>query len=101
MVKKMIEVEIRENRIKITGHAEYAKNGEDIVCAAVTILAQTLVKAIEEICGYEPAGDADSGYFELDTQGISDTAALLVNAFVIGLHTVKDEFPDYIRFVQA
>lgn len=29
----MIEVSVRENEIKVSGHAMYAPNGQDIVCA--------------------------------------------------------------------
>lgn len=45
----MIEVTVRKDEIKISGHANYAVPGSDIVCAGVTALVQTLIKSIEEI----------------------------------------------------
>lgn len=31
----MIEVSVRKNEIKVSGHAMYAPHGQDIVCAGV------------------------------------------------------------------
>ena len=45
----MIEVTVRKDEIKISGHANYAVSGSDIVCAGVTALAQTLIKSIEDL----------------------------------------------------
>ena len=39
----MITIESSEGCITITGHADYAPHGQDIVCAAVSTLAQTFV----------------------------------------------------------
>lgn len=41
----MIAVNICEDEIKISGHANYAAEGKDIVCVEVTALTQTLVKS--------------------------------------------------------
>lgn len=38
----------KELELTITGHAEQAEKGKDIVCSAVSILAYTLARAIEE-----------------------------------------------------
>ena len=38
----MIEVRVRKNEIKVSGHAMYAPNGQDIVCAGASTLRQTL-----------------------------------------------------------
>ena len=45
----MIEVSVRKDEIKISGHANYAVHGSDIVCAGVTALMQTLIKSIEDL----------------------------------------------------
>ena len=34
----MIEVRVRKNEIKVSGHAMYAPHGQDIVCAGVPAL---------------------------------------------------------------
>ena len=50
----MIKVTIYQNSegeitgVSIQGHAGYADNGSDIVCAAVSVLAQNTVNSIEQ-----------------------------------------------------
>lgn len=48
----MTQVEIlkkgKKYEIRILGHAEYAEEGKDIVCSAVSILSATLVQKLNE-----------------------------------------------------
>ncbi|MDE6477450.1 MAG: ribosomal-processing cysteine protease Prp [Mycoplasmoidaceae bacterium] len=37
----MIEVKIKENSITVSGHANYAQKGNDIVCAAISTIIQS------------------------------------------------------------
>ena len=45
----MIEVNVRLDGITISGHANYAPAGSDVVCAAVTVLTQTLIQSLEDL----------------------------------------------------
>lgn len=45
----LIEVMVRDDGIRISGHAGYAESGKDIVCSAVSVLVQTLVKSIDDL----------------------------------------------------
>ena len=45
----LIEVSVRKNQIKVKGHASLTKKGEDIICAAVSILTQNLVNSIQDL----------------------------------------------------
>ena len=45
----MIEVSVRKNEIKVSGHAMYAPHGQDIVCAGVSSLVRTLIRSIEDL----------------------------------------------------
>ena len=45
----MIEIHREENRLTVKGHTGYAEPGKDIVCAAVSVLAQNLIQSIEEL----------------------------------------------------
>lgn len=54
----MVSVEVSDNdirRIVSSGHAEYAKSGEDIVCAAVSVLMQAAVNGIVLVLGQDEA----------------------------------------------
>ena len=45
----MIAVSVRKDRITVSGHAGFAEAGKDIVCAGVTALLQTLIKAASNL----------------------------------------------------
>jgi uncharacterized protein len=46
-VRGMISVTIRDNGFSIFGHAEYEEYGKDIVCSAVSFLAQTIAHELD------------------------------------------------------
>ena len=43
----MIVVNVQKDRITVSGHAEYAEHGRDIVCAAISTLSQVFVASVE------------------------------------------------------
>ena len=47
----MIEVKVRKNHIEVSGHAGHAPPGQDIVCAGVSALVQTLLASIDSLAG--------------------------------------------------
>ena len=61
----MIQVEIIRDASKayvgfsIKGHAGYAEHGQDIICAAVSVLAQNTVNSIEQFTDDTFSGEID------------------------------------------
>lgn len=49
MIKARIEKNGKQWEVLIEGHAGYAKEGQDIVCAAVSILTAVLVQKIRDM----------------------------------------------------
>ena len=43
----MIRAVLTPRRLTVTGHADYAPHGQDIVCAAVSALVYALMAALE------------------------------------------------------
>lgn len=95
----MIEVRIRSERIKISGHAGYAEPGKDIVCAGVTALTQTLVKSIEDLTEDKIEYDISPGRADIKFRNLSEKAKALVDSFFVGIRLIADEFPENIRIV--
>jgi uncharacterized protein YsxB (DUF464 family) len=50
----MITIEITDNSIHITGHAEYAEKGKDIVCSAVSAILQTAQLGLMQVAKQYP-----------------------------------------------
>ncbi len=106
----MIEVifVIRNNNIisiESNGHAEYSEHGNDIVCAAVSILLQNSINSIEKFVGYEPNVIIRDGYLkaefnqEIDNESIKYQNILLQSA-LLGLIGIQDEYKNYIKVIK-
>lgn len=95
----MIEVIVQKDEIRVLGHAGYAPTGQDIVCAGVTALTQTLVASLDNLTDDNPGYTIAPGIFKLKTKGLSAKAKLLVDSFFIGICGIADAYPDYVRIV--
>ena len=93
----MIAVSVRKDGIKIQGHAGYAENGKDIVCAGVTALVQTLIKSIEGLTQDKIQYEISPGRVDIHCRDLSEAGKLLVDSFFIGICLIADEFPDHVR----
>ncbi len=81
------------------GHAGYAKAGEDIVCAAVSILVINTLNAIDRLTttNYQMKSNDENGYIEaIFHQGMTKEAKLLFDAMVMGLEEVAVSYSRYL-----
>ncbi|CZR01436.1 ribosomal-processing cysteine protease Prp [Trichococcus ilyis] len=106
----MIEVKFREDdygnliSFEVTGHAGYGVHGEDIICAAVSVLAIETVNSVERLAGYQmlvDEADAKGGYLYAEIR--TDTEAeqqyitqILLKHLFYSLEDVAQTYPDYV-----
>ena len=93
----MIAVSVRKDGITVSGHAEYAEAGKDIVCAGVTALFQSLIKSIEDLTRDKIEYEVEPGRAYVKFKNLSDQGKDLVDSFFIGVCLIADEFPDRVR----
>lgn len=93
----MIIVTVDPCGIRIKGHAGYAPAGKDIVCAAVSTLACTLVKSINELTDSRIFYMFDPGDIRIDFENLSESGKLLVDSFFLGICGVIEEYGDYVK----
>ena len=93
----MIAVSVRKDGIEITGHANYAEVGKDIVCAGVTALTQTLIRSMEDLTRDEIEYEISPGKADIHYGNMSEEGKLLVDSFFIGVCQITNEFPEYVR----
>ncbi len=82
------------------GHAGMADNGQDIVCAAVSILLINTVNAIEKFTEdpCSTVSDEQDGEIEfLLKSRPSQEANLLLRTMVLGLRAIFDDYEEYIN----
>ena len=103
----MIEIEavLDENDVlrscKAVGHAGAGQTGTDIVCAAVSVLARTAVRALSGRKGITVRCDAPGpGLFFLEADYTAEGRNFLFAAGVFlteGLTSVAEEYPNHCR----
>ena len=79
----MIEVNVRDDGVTISGHAGYAAFGYDIVCAGATALAQTLIKSVEDLTEDEIKYDISPGWVDIKYGNLSEKSKTLVDSFLL------------------
>jgi uncharacterized protein YsxB (DUF464 family) len=83
---------------KLAGHAGQAPHGQDIVCAAVSGLAQSIIGSLQEIVGIEPQYSLEPGriYCEIEEDTLDDTkriqADALMRAVEIGARQIRESY---------
>ncbi len=103
----MIHVTIFENKEKTCvgfhaqGHADYADEGNDIVCAAASVLIINTVNAIEMYTEDSFTLDTEQKSGLVDcrfTDPTSEETDLLLNTMILGLSSMADDdqYADYI-----
>ncbi|MDQ0417554.1 uncharacterized protein YsxB (DUF464 family) [Croceifilum oryzae] len=107
----MIRIRIERNnhgdvrRVLVTGHANFAEHGSDIVCAAVSGIVFGQVNAIETLTGvivHQPDdgdGKVDLRIPEGLAPEVGQKIALLVEAMVISLEQIADSYPKYVKWI--
>jgi len=76
------------------GHAEYAANGQDIVCAAVSALYNTL--AVHDTTY---AGELQPGHrFIWVSPGRLEDGMPIMDAFAQGLKRIAAQYPNHVSF---
>ena len=96
----MIHVTIFQNKYKecvgfqTEGHAEYANPGQDIVCAAVSVLTINTLNAIEKFADDRTSlvSDESKGLIDYRLKGNpTREAKLLLDAMVLGLEEIAED----------
>ena len=85
---------------KALGHAGYAEEGEDIVCAAISILTINTMNAIETFTDADVFLNTDEelGLIEYKIDEPTKETSLLLDTMVLGLKTMVDDenYAEYI-----
>ncbi len=89
----------------VEGHAGCAPAGEDIVCAAISVLAQTTALGLLKVVGVEPVIEVREGYFSCDLSGAllrgekQELSRVLLETMVCGVEETAGEYPGIIKII--
>ena len=78
------------------GHAGFADYGEDIVCAAISVLVINTINSLEQLTGeqiqVETDEDAGSIRCRFVNQPLKETSRVLMDSLVLGLTQIEKQY---------
>ena len=104
----MITVEIRKSGEEYAGfsskgHAGYAEEGYDIICAAVSALTVNAINSIEKFTDDAFKAEAKDGMvrWKFTELPLSKEAKLLMDSLVLGLYDIQENYgKKYIKIIE-
>ncbi|MFC4320939.1 ribosomal-processing cysteine protease Prp [Litchfieldia salsa] len=91
----------------MSGHANFAKRGQDIVCAGASAVSFGTVNAIEALTGVVPGIEqgGKTGFLRCDIpvgleQEIAEKVQLLLEGMLISLETIERDYGQYIKITK-
>ena len=89
----MINVEITERSIRLSGHAcRKASDGIDRACAAVSALTCSLINSLQDLTHDRVQAMAESGMTVIRWENLSDGGKLLVDSWFLRLTDDNREY---------
>ncbi len=94
----MIVVNITQTGLTVDGHAGYAETGNDIVCAAVSALAQGLIHSLEALTDDRISYQIRDGHIGIEYENLSEQGKLLIDSFFIAVSDIQMTYGEkYVR----
>ena len=96
----MIEVKVSKGLIDISGHADYAEPGKDIICAAFSMLVQNFYWSVNDFTDDCIVAITEEGQIkQLKLSTLSDGTKLLIQSFALGVTALAENYPENINIV--
>ena len=85
--------------LELKGHAELAPSGQDILCAAVSVLSENLAASLKTLLELPVEIKAEKGLYaiQLPPKHVSKESELLFSAALLGLGVLAKQYPDRIE----
>lgn len=98
----MINVYIRKsgnhyNEYEITGHANYATNGKDIVCAAVSALEDSMLVSLENMNVLISKTQYINEHASITLIDPNEYTDVVLSVFENGISRLEEAYPDYVK----
>ncbi|HAL73983.1 MAG TPA: ribosomal-processing cysteine protease Prp [Clostridiales bacterium] len=86
-------------RFTATGHSGYGEQGADIICAAVSAIAQTTIGSLQDLAGLSPDFALEDGHIWCQTSDPDDMAPeqykiarTLTDSFALGCLQIQQSY---------
>ena len=93
------------NRLTVTGHANSAEPGHDLVCASASMLAYTLAANVASMADHgqvrQPIIKNNEGDTEISCNprhNLKNTVTLVFDSICLGFELLAHDYPEYISY---
>ena len=102
----MVSLEVTRNEqgmitgYRVSGHAGYAEEGEDIICSAVSALTQAPLMGLERHLKLKPtyAVKQEEGILEVALNSApNDLTEAILMTMLLGVESIAKQCPKYVR----
>lgn len=102
----MVEITMYESSLqfigfKMEGHAGYAPIGQDIVCAAVSVLAQGTIIGLTDVLALDTEYETSGGYITCMVKSINhrerEDADVLLRTMYMTLKNLEQQYENHIK----
>ncbi len=91
----------RINSFEMSGHADYAEHGKDLVCAAASAVSFGAVNAVITLTGVTPTiqQGEDGGYLKVVFPGTENDhdQQVIVRAMIVSMQTIEQDYSQFIK----
>ncbi len=89
--------------VRVSGHADYAEYGQDIVCSAVSMLTINTVNSITHLLDIALDPQSDAGILVCDfprqeNRELQEKMQLLLASMFLGIQSLKENYSGYIEY---
>ena len=93
----MIKIYIKENEIRIKGHANYNEFGKDIVCASVSTVIYTTINYIMNIDKSSLEYTDNSNVITITKINSNEVVDILLNTMIEILKDLENQYKENIK----
>ncbi len=94
--------------LSVSGHAGFADHGQDIVCAAASVLVTTCVNALERVAGVTPALEQDEASATIAlhvpvglSPQVTHDAQIILRTALQGFEDLCAEYPKHFTIMDG
>jgi uncharacterized protein YsxB (DUF464 family) len=89
-----------------SGHAGFAKKGNDVACAAISVLTLTAVIALERLTILQPKVRQDTNQTILECNWTNEPTQversdLIMEIMLLGLREIQKQYPKHLRISEV
>lgn len=87
----------RLNGFEIKGHSDFADEGSDIVCSAISSASIMAVNTITDVIGDSADVSCDDGYLSLRLTSAHEASYQILEGLKLHLTEISEQYPNNIR----